>query len=402
MTLGHVIMLDPTVEQTIALARAAGVSRFTYNWALSEWNRIRGEGGKPSIKDLKRHWNTIKRAQFPWSVESPRDANSQPFADLNQSFRNFFDSLSGKRRGPKVGYPTFRKRGVDDAFYVANDKFHFCDDGKHVALPVIGKIRICESLRLPGKIMGGRVRRVAGHWYLSVQVQGEFRVPNTPLRDIVGVDLGIKHAVVTSAGEVFDSPKPLKHALASLARANREMHRRTKGGKNRHKARMHVAKIHQRIANVRKDFAHKVTTRLARENQTVVIENLNVRGMLRNERLARALSDVGFGMIRTFLTYKCPLFGGELVAADRWFASSKRCSICGNIKNVMGLGERVYHCEVCNHVEDRDLNASKNLEAYPTLRGNAPKGKTPTDTGPLYGGVETRRVSPVVEVGTGP
>ena len=156
------------------------------------------------------------------------------------------------------------------------------------------------------------------------------------------------------------------------------MHRREKGSRNRHKARLHVARIHERVANIRKDFMHKITTRLCRENQAVCIEDLNVKGMMANHCLARAISDVGFGMFRQFVTYKGPIYGCEVIIADRFFPSSKRCSRCGHVKEVLSLSERTYTCDVCAMVKDRDENAALNLESYPRLAGNGRKA-TPTD-----------------------
>lgn len=400
MKVGHVIALDPTVAQTIAFARAAGVSRFTYNWALGEWGRIYQSGGKPKMNDIKRGFNAAKREKWPWMMESPRDANSQPFADLMSAFRAFFDSIAGRRKGPSVGYPTNRKKGFDDSFYVANDRLHFDQDGKHVVLPVIGRVRVMESLRFYGKILSARVSRTAGKWSLSVAVECEMRVPNVAKRDIIGVDLGIKTAVVTSAGDAIKAPKPLKQNLKALRLAQRELHRRTKGGENRNKSRVRVATLYARIANIRNDFLHKVTTRLARENQTVVIEDLNVAGMVKNRRLARAISDVGFGGFRRMLTYKGPKFGCDVIVTDRWFPSSKRCSACGAIKETLALGERVYRCDACGAVKDRDENAALNLETYPRLSGNVPKGKTLTDTESSTRRPKVRHASSVVEVGT--
>lgn len=391
----HVITLDPTARQAEAFARSCGVARFTYNWAVAKCVAI---GKVPDLRALKREFNAIKRAEFPWMMESPRDANSQPFADLQAAFTAFFASLSGKRKGPKIARPTFHKKGQNDSFYVANDQFRFDGDGSRVRLPVIGWVRIREPLRLVGKILSGRVTRTADRWYLSVQVEGEFRRPTTPTRDIVGVDLGVKTAVVTSAGDHIAAPKPLRKRLKALRKAQQQLSRRTKGGKNREKSKMRVARIHARVANVRKDFMHKVTTRLVRENQAVVIEDLNVAGMLKNHRLARAISDVGFGMFRRMLEYKAPLYGCDLIVADRWFPSSKTCHRCHAVKGEMSLSDRTFRCDACGLAIDRDDNASMNLETYPRFAGNAPKGETPTDTSTSTR--RRRRASAVVEVGT--
>jgi putative transposase len=373
---GHVIRLDPTTKQANAMQRAAGVSRFTYNWGLAEWTRQHKAGGQPTAAKLKKQFNAIKGAKFPWVYESPRDANSQAFVDLNQAFKNFFASRNGKRQGPKIRYPKFHKRGAHDAFYVSNDKFSIRRRGKRgvVRLPVIGDVRMFEHLRFQGKIMSGRVYREADKWFIAVNVQAPMVPPqHAHAHEIVGVDLGLKTAVVTSHGEFLDGPKPLKANLKQLKRANRRLHRRIKGSENRNKARIQVARLHQRIANVRKDFWHKLTTHLCRENQTVVIEDLSMAFMLRNRKLARAASDVGLGRFKPMMLYKTSAYGSELVVADRFFPSTQRCSHCGHIKTGderVVLGMDWYTCPSCGAVENRDLNAALNLEQYPGLLGN--------------------------------
>lgn len=361
---GHKIALDPTEAQRRQFARAAGCARFAYNWGLSQWKSQYKAGLKPSAVKLKKEFNSLKREQFPWIMQSPKGANQRAFRDLGAAFKNFFDGLKGIR--PKVGYPTFKKKGRKDSFYVENDKFRL--EGKHCVLPVIGRVKMFEALRFEGKILSGRVSREADRWYLSVQVQvveGSLPVHDAAKRPAVGVDLGIKTTVVTSSGQKFEAPKPLKAALDKLRRANRKLHRRMKGSNNRAKSKLEVAKIHARISHIRKDFWHKVTTQLARENQTVVVEDLNIQGMVRNRKLSRALVDVSLGMFRPMIAYKAE----KVIVADRWYPSTKRCSACGNVREKMTLSDRMYVCDCCGHTQDRDENAAVNLELYPGLQG---------------------------------
>lgn len=404
---GHVIKLDPTVKQANALLRASGVNRSTYNWALGEWNRQHSLGEKPSAKKLKKQFNAIKGEQFPWVYESPRDANSQSFTDLNTAFQNFFKSCKGTRKGPKVGYPQFHCKGVRDSFYVSNDKFSLHRRGKRgvVRLPVIGDVRMRENLKFEGKILSGRVHREADQWYLSINIQADFRVPNhVHEHPIVGVDLGLKTAVIPSHGDPIDSPKPLKVNIQQLKRANCRLHRREKGSKNREKARALLARVHQRIANVRKDFWNKTTTKLCRENQTVVIEDLGMSFMLRNRKLSRAASDVGLGMFKPRMLYKAEAYGGEIVVADRLFPSTQRCSSCEHVKSgyqKILLGNSEYICDACGVVEDRDLNAARNLEQCPRLEGNwGFKTRTPMDDSASISLTQVGEASRVAEVGT--
>jgi putative transposase len=372
---GHVIRLDPTIAKANALIRACGVSRFTFNWGLAEWGRQYKAGVKPTALKLKKQFNMIKGEQFPWITESPRDANSQPFADLGRAFSNFFASCKGTRKGRKTGYPTFRKRGADDSFYVANDTFKVWQRGKRgvVRLPVIGEIRMMEPLRWQGKILFGRVFRKADQWFIAINVEARVAKPHVHEHAIVGVDLGLKPAIITSHGDPIIAPKPLKATLRSLKRAQRELNRRKKGSRNQNKSRIKVAKKYQRMTNVRQDSWHKASTDLCRENQTVVIEDLCQDFMLKNHWLAQTASDVGLGMLRPMLLYKAPVYGTELIIADRRYPSTQRCSCCGNIKlgaEKIGLSVSEYRCEKCGFSEDRNRNAALNLEQYPGLQGN--------------------------------
>lgn len=405
---GHVIRLDPTRKQANLLLRAAGVARFTYNWALNEWQTWYKKGQKPTALRLKKHFNGIKEEQFPWIMESPKNANDNPFRDLGTAFSNFFASCAGTRKGPRVGYPRFKKRGHHDSFYVANDRFKVGKRGKndrrgYVRLPVIGDVRMMEALRFEGRILSARVYRKADRWYIAINVELDAQTPWVHPHEVAGVDLGIKTAVVPSHGEPLEGPKPLKKALARLKRANRKLHRRVKGSKNREKARNELARLHEKVANVRKDFWNKTTTRLCRENQTVVIEDLNVVWMIRNRSLSRAASDVALGMFRPRMAYKSQQYGTQLVVADRMFPSTQRCSTCGDRRSGddrLTLSEREYVCLACGVVEDRDLNAAKNLEQYPWLKGNWDrKIQTPMDD-LTSTGAPLAPASRVVEVGT--
>lgn len=401
MNRGHVIRLDPTAEQASAFARAAGVARFAYNWALAEWNRQYAAGEKPAANRLRKQFNAIKGEQFPWIYESPKDANAQAFADLNVAFKNFFASC--KRKGRKVGYPTFRRRGENDSFYISNDKFSVGTRDRRgtVTLPFVGEVRMQEPLRWSGKIMSARVSRRTNEWYISINVKTETRKPHVHARPVVGIDLGLKTAVVVSRGESTDAPKPLKINLRRMARANRRFHRRMKGSANRNKARIQLARIHQRIANIRKDFWDKLTTDLCRENQTVVIEDLSIEFMKRNRRLSRAVLDVSPGMFKPMMTYKAETYGTEVVVADRFYPSTQRCSGCGHIKTDderLTLADRRYVCAECGMTKDRDENAACNLEQYPGLTGNwSHKTRTPAE---IATSTRCSRASGIVEAGT--
>lgn len=377
MNLTHKIALDLTCKQRRYFARAAGTHRFTYNWGLSEWNRQYEAGAKPNGNKLKLQFNALYPEQFPWVGDVHRDCHSQPFADLQNAWSNFFKGLADK--------PSFKKKNQNrPSFYCANDKLRL--DGMRVRLPVLGWVRMREALRFSGKVMSARVVQECEQWFVCIAVDVNEAVKLRTEDGVVGVDLGITTLATLSTGERIENPKPLRKAQERLRRANRKLHRRIKGSNNRNKQRRVVAKIHRRVRNIRHDTLHKLTTQLCRKNQTVVIEDLNVKGMVKNHRLAQSISDASFGLFRTLLTYKSKLYGNRIVVADRFYPSSKTCSLCGQVKAKLSLAERMYQCE-CGLNLDRDLNAAINLEQLAEAFGKGTPAETPVG---------------VVETGTNP
>jgi putative transposase len=382
--LTHKIALKPTAEQRTYFQRAAGTARFVWNLALAEWNRQYAAGQKPNANALKRQFNAIKYTEFPWLVDLHRDSHAQPFANLAKAWAKYF---KGIREGREAHAPRFKKKGKSrDAFYVANDKFSI--DRMTVKLPMVGRVAMREALRFDGKVMAASVSRTADRWFIAFQVDvldAQFHRRRTG-HGTVGVDLGLKAAATLSTGESIQAPKPLRAALRRLQLRQRRQSRKLEAAKaamglagkkvpkgtripkskNFLKSSAASARLHARIANVRADFLHKLTTRLCRENQVVVIEDLNVSGMLANEKLARAISDVGFYEFRRQLTYKAARYGTRLVAADRWFPSSRLCSACGWKNEALKLNDRAWTCCDCGCIHDRDVNAALNLKRLAT------------------------------------
>lgn len=270
-------------------------------------------------------------------------------------------------------------------FYLANDKFRI--EGSTAVLPRVGRVALCEALRWPGRILGASVAREADHWFLCVQVE----VPDATARlprsghGVTGVDLGVSAAATLASGEKIAAPRPLTAALRRLRIRGRRLSRKLEAAKalagiagripkgtrlpvskNCIQGAQALARLHARIARVRQDFTHKLTTRLCRENQAVAIEDLNVGGMLANARLSRAISDVGFYEIRRQLLYKAARYGTLIVLADRWYPSSKLCSGCGVRNATLALGERAWTCAGCGARHDRDVNAAINLQRLAT------------------------------------
>lgn len=328
MIIAHKIALDPNNVQATYFARAAGTARFAYNWALAEWKRqyeawkLDNSLPKPSQAALRRQLNAIKREQFPWMLEVTKNAPQMAIIQLGDAFKNFF---AGRSR-----YPQFRKKGVHDRFTLTNDQFSI--DGSRIRIPNLGWVRMCEPLRFTGKIMSATVSRVADRWFVSITVdtQNDLPLPKAENQGAVGVDLGVSALATLSTGETITGPKPHKALLNRLRRLSRSLSRKQKGSANRKKAKAKLARLHARIANIRADALHKLTSDLTSRFRTIGIEDLNVRGMVKNRHLSRSIADMGFFEFRRQLEYKSLRRGGQVVVAERFFASSKTCSACGH------------------------------------------------------------------------
>lgn len=366
MNLSHKIRLDPTHKQAIFFRNACGVARYTWNLAVAECQRIYSETRKtPDLGELKKRWNQEKPE---WVYESPKDANQQPFEALRKAFNAAFSRL---KKGKRVGFPRFHKKGDRDAFYLSNDRVKVV--GKQVKVPLIGWVRMREELLLDGKLLSVTISTTAGKWFASFSVEGNFGLPMAP-KAVVGVDLGCKEDAVLSTGERFKGSKPLKKMMSKLRRLSKSLSRKKNGSNRRKKAKEVIAKLHYRISNIRKDFQHKLTTKICRENQVVVLEDLNIAGMVKNKHLSKAIMDVGFAEIRRQIEYKVRRYSGKVIIADRFYPSSKTCSNCGYVKDSLTLSERVFRCEKCGFELDRDLNAALNLRTL-GLRGIDAQGQ---------------------------
>nr|BAL53530.1 transposase [uncultured Gammaproteobacteria bacterium]BAL55739.1 transposase [uncultured Gammaproteobacteria bacterium] len=261
----------------------------------------------------------------------------------------------------KQAIPPSRRKGLHDSARFDNGPGTFQFDGKRIKLPVIGWIKTREPLRFSGKPLSATVRRVADRWFVAVPVEMEIPDPVRESQAAVGIDLGVSPAVTLSNGEKLEGPKALRRYLEQLQRLSRALSRKVKGSSNWRKWAMKLARLHARIANIRQDWLHKTTTWLVRNFSLLGLEDLNVRGMLANEKLARHIADIGMSEFRRQLQYKAALYGAEVIVADRWFPSSKICSACGALAEKMPLAVREWTC-ACGARHDRDLNAAKNLE----------------------------------------
>jgi putative transposase len=427
--------LDPNAAQLAALRSHAGASRKAFNWALGlvkaqmdqraaeKTYGLTGDQLTPSVSwtlpSLRKAWNEAKGDVAPWWAENSKEAYAAGIRNLVRGLDAWRDSKSGNRKGPKVKFPRFKsKRGGSPSCTFTTGVIRIEADRKHVTLPRLGTIKLHESARkLARRLDGGTARILSatvkldgGRWFVSFscEVDRQIRTHAQPAV-VVGVDVGIKHLAVLSTGDVVDNPRHLTGAAKHLRRLSRRVSRRVgpdrrtkQEASNRwQKANTSRSRAHARVANLRRDGLHKLTTALAAEYGTVVVEDLNVAGMVRNRKLAKAISDCGFGTIRTMLGYKTTWNGGRLVVADRWFPSSKTCSDCGVVKAKLPLRIRMFKCDACGLVLDRDLNAARNLarlvqrESGTGVAGDPePQGSIGRGAGrktPLAGPVVTKR-----------
>jgi putative transposase len=360
LLIAHRVALDPTNVQRTYFARASGTARFAWNWALGAWKRQykarKDDPSLPSPSDasLRRKLNSLKREEFPWMFDVTKCAAQEAIIDLGGAFRAFFEK--------RAKYPRFKKKGARDSFCAANEAGTFRADGKRIKLPVVGWVRMREDVRFSGKAKRVTISREADRWFASIMVETDDIRPTMQPLAAVGVDLGITVLATLSQGTPIHGPKAHKAILQRLRRSSRALSRKKRGSRNAARARRRLARLHARIANIRRDATHKATTMLAKTYRRIGIEDLNVRGMARNRHLARSIMDGGFFEFRRQLEYKARFYGATVVVADRWFPSSKTCSCCGLVKAKLALSQRIFQCDECGYEAGRDFNAARNLE----------------------------------------
>jgi putative transposase len=338
-------------HQDTLMAKHAGISRWVYNWGLRLWSEGYKQGLKPSTNTLKKLFTNHIKPLFPWMSELSSKVYQYAFISLGEAFKRFFKKLGG--------YPRFKKKGLHDSFTIDNSGKPIRMGGLRHKLPFIGWVRTHEALPecMTKKLT---ISRKAGQWYVSFHVEVPPTEPTPKIVDVVGVDLGVNSLATLSSGVVFPNLKPYRRAKQRLARLQRSVSRKVKGSNNRKKAVLNLARQHRRVASIRNDAIHKITSYLAHNHSRIVIEDLNVAGLLSNHKLASAIADCGFGEFRRQLEYKCQFYSSQLVIADRFYPSSQLCSGCGH-QQKMPLATRVYDCPECGLSIDRDLNAAINL-----------------------------------------
>lgn len=383
----------PTSEQAHNLACTFGCARFVYNWGL----RLRKtayfqQGEKLSHHDLSQALTALKKEEgTAWLREVSSVPLQQALRHLDTAFKNFF---AGRAK-----YPVFKKKhGTQSATYMDNA---FTWDGHSLTLAKQQEpLDIHWSRSLPDGAKPSSVtvtKDKAGRYFVSILVEEEIATL-PPTSKTVGVDLGLKSFLVTSDGQAIANPKYYARDEKKLAKAQRRLAKKRKGSKNRNKARKKVAKIHARIADMRRDFQHQASIRLIRENQVICLETLAVKNMLKNHCLAKAISDVGWGEFVRQLEYKAVWYGRTIICIDRWYPSSKTCSGCGYVLEELSLDVREWICPDCGVCHDRDINAAYNILAeglsVSACGGSVRPGRvrarqaTPAEVGSLHREVE--------------
>ena len=351
--------LYPNKDQRLYLAKTFGCTRLIYNLMLSErietYNKYKDD--KEELKKQKYPTPAKYKVDYEFlkEVDSLALANAQ--MNLDKAYKNFF-------RDKSVGFPKFKsKKNNRHSFTTNNQKGTIYIENGYIKIPKLkSMIKVKQHREFEGLIKSCTVSQTpSGKYFISILVETQIKELET-IDKKVGIDLGIKDFAITSDGDIFSNPKWLRKSEKRLAKLQKDLARKEKGSKNRNKSRIKVAKLYEKITNQRKDYLHKLSSKLIRENQSIVIEDLKVANMMKNRKLSKAIGEVSWHEFRLLLEYKSKWYGRELIIAPTNYASSQLCSECGNKSSqTKDLSCRIYNCLACGMTLDRDINASRNL-----------------------------------------
>ena len=370
----HKIALAPNLEQLKMFGRHAGYARLAYNEGLADFKAGLDIGEWRSAYDLNKRFNAVKREKFEWCTELNQTVADRAITvNLGRAIKSFGDYRKRAKSGNPgrfFGFPKFKKRGLHDAFFAQRKnkqtKFHITDT--HIRIPKIGDVRMCESLRFDGEIKQVYVVRTGNRWFACLTVDTKVKPRRERRGAKIGVDVGISKSATASNGLRMENPKALNRYRRKLGRIDKAISRSRRlhpeDSKRRDRLMNRRRAVHARVVNIREDAQHKFSTQLVKLSGQLAVENLNVSGMLKNRRLARAISDAAMYSLTSKLEYKCHWNGVKFAKVDQWYPSTKRCSNCGSIKGSMLLSDREYKCTECNFREDRDFNAAVNIAAF--------------------------------------
>jgi putative transposase len=361
--IGHKTELKLNNKQKTRIDMFFGGARFAYNWGLRKRIKLYEKEKKSTTYITQnKEFNKLKKLEYQWAYLYSKCVFECALKDLDKGFTNFF---RGIKTNKKIGFPKFKsKKNPKQSFRLTGCIKVFSNQ---VQLPRLGILRLKESNYIPinERILSATVSKKANRYFVSIQIEKETELKPNILDKVIGIDLGIKNLAVTSDGIIFGNPKPYKNYLEKLKREQRRLNRKVIGSNNRRRQQLKIAKVHYKISNIRKDTIHKMTSVIVdKQPMTIVIENLAISNMIKNHNLAQPLLDSSFGEIKRQFEYKCKWNNIELVLANRFYPSSKLCSICGNKKEDLKLSDRIWNCSKCGNKLDRDLNAAINLSKY--------------------------------------
>lgn len=380
------VEIDATPAQAQLLRQHAGARRFVYNWMLAQCLMAReGCRQKPSAYDLVKRFRAEVKPTLAWYAAISSRTEEGAARDLDAAYQHFFRRIKQGKRGKKAGFPRFKKKRDGIGSFATFGTIRATD--RTVMIQKIGTLKLKERGYIPidRRITSATLSTRGGRWFIACLCEVELEQDSVKT-GVVGVDLGVKHAVTLSDCTVYDAPRPLKRYTRQLRRLQQSVARKQPGSQRRRAAVLKLNRLHYRIANIRAHFIHGLTTSLVKTKQTIVIEDLSVAGMVANHSLARAISDVGFYEIRRQLAYKTAWYGGELIIADRWYPSSKICNACGYKHAALTLADRDWTCPQCGTRLDRDVNAALNLAHLAAKHADRLNGRGEgSSVGPLDG-----------------
>ena len=360
MILGHKIRLNPTLEQVEFFEKSCRGYRFAWNWALGKVYDDLNFYNNFNLSEIEKEFTRTKRLNFPFIMEVSATTIQRSFINLKQAFQNH------KKNAQHFGKPNFKSRKREiTSFYLTNHVLKI--NGNMVQIPKIGWVKMFQNLRFKGKIQSATISKIAGKWFIAFNVDVENFQKLRTASSKIAIDLGVSESVVSFDGtnfELFQGPKASKINQKKLARIQRTLARKLKQSQNYNKTRLQKQKLEFYTTNQRKDATHKYTTKLCRENQTIIIENLDVAEMMKTSNFSKYIADENFGELRRQLDYKSQIYNCNLIIANQYFPSSQLCSNCQTKNPNLTLKDRIWICKNCNSKHNRNKNAAKNLFNY--------------------------------------